>query len=89
MSVSVAGMLEDGKEPVLEASIVKDLGTVWEQELPARARELATFATLSDGNAEAFSDVMEYAALQAPKFTIQGGTTEILRGIIARGLDLR
>lgn len=89
MSVSVAGMLEDGKEPVLEASIVKDLGTVWEQELPARARELATFATLSDGNAEAFGDVMEYAALQAPKFTIQGGTTEILRGIIARGLDLR
>jgi hypothetical protein len=27
--------------------------------------------------------------LQAPKFTIQGGTTEVLRGIIARGLGLR
>lgn len=89
MSVSVAGMLEDGKEPVLEASIVKDLGTVWEQALPARARELAAFATLSDGNSEALDDVMEYAALQAPKFTVQGGTTEVLRGIIARGLDLR
>jgi acyl-CoA dehydrogenase len=25
----------------------------------------------------------------APKLTIQGGTTEILRGIIARGLGLR
>ena len=25
----------------------------------------------------------------APKLTIQGGTTEILRGIVARGLGLR
>ena len=31
MSVSVAGMLQAGKEPVVEASIVKDIGTVWEQ----------------------------------------------------------
>jgi hypothetical protein len=36
MSVSVAGMLEAGKEPAVEAAIVKDLGTVWEQQL-ARA----------------------------------------------------
>ena len=34
MSVSVAGMLQAGKEPVVEGSIVKDLGTIWEQELP-------------------------------------------------------
>ena len=27
--------------------------------------------------------------LQAPGFTIRGGTREILRGIIARGLGLR
>jgi len=89
MSVSVAGMLEAGREPVLESSIVKDLGTNWEQQLPARARELATFAAISPTNADALDDVMDYAALQAPKFTIQGGTTEILRGIIARGLGLR
>ncbi len=30
-----------------------------------------------------------YATMIAPKLTIQGGTTEILRGIIARGLGLR
>ncbi len=28
MSVSVAGMLQAGKEPVVEASIVKDIGTI-------------------------------------------------------------
>jgi len=32
---------------------------------------------------------LAFATTIAPKFTIQGGTTEILRGIIARGLGLR
>ncbi|HEX7841754.1 MAG TPA: acyl-CoA dehydrogenase family protein, partial [Kofleriaceae bacterium] len=44
MSVSVAGMLEAGKEPTLEGSIVKDLGTAWQQSLPQRVRDLAAFA---------------------------------------------
>ena len=89
MSVSVAGMLEAGKEPVLEASIVKDVGTLWEQALPAKARDLAAFAKSDAGNEADFEDIMEFATLVAPKFTIQGGTTEVLRGIIARGLGLR
>ncbi len=89
MSVSVAGMLEAGKEPVLEASIVKDVGTLWEQELPSRARDLAAFSKPRPGNEADFEDIMEFATLVAPKFTIQGGTTEVLRGIIARGLGLR
>jgi len=88
MSVSVAGMLEAGKEPVLEGSIVKDLGTSWQQTLPARARDLTAF--LEPGADRAvFDALLDYATLAAPKLTIQGGTTEILRGIIARGLGLR
>ena len=43
MSVSVNGMLQAGKEPVLEGSIVKDIGTLWEQALPGIARDLAAF----------------------------------------------
>ena len=89
MSVSVAGMLEAGKEPVLEASIVKDAGTIWEQELPAKVRALAAFVERQPGNDPDLDDVIDFALLQAPKFTIQGGTTEVLRGIIARGLGLR
>lgn len=89
MSVSVAGMLEAGKEPVLEASIVKDVGTLWEQKVPAKARELAAFAERTGANDPDFDEIIEFASLQAPKFTIQGGTTEILRGIIARGLGMR
>ena len=89
MSVSVAGMLQAGKEPVVEGSIVKDLGTVWEQKLPARVRELAAFLKPEMLNHTALEDQLAYATVIAPKLTIQGGTTEILRGIIARGLGLR
>jgi len=89
MSVAVAGMLEAGGEPVVEAAIVKDLGTIWEQQLPHRVRDLAAFidgVALDDSQ---FGDCLAFNTKVAPKLTIQGGTTEVLRGIIARGLGLR
>ena len=89
MSVSVAGMLHAGKEPVVEASIVKDIGTIWEQALPQRVRDLAAFVEPDASNHEILDTVLPYAMKIAPKLTIQGGTTEVLRGIIARGLGLR
>src|SRR5882672_427301 len=89
MSVSVAGMLHAGKEPVVEAAIVKDVGTLWEQKLPHKARDLAAFVAPESANRATFEERLTYATMIAPKLTIQGGTTEILRGIIARGLGLR
>ncbi len=90
MSVSVNGMLQAGKEPIVEASVVKDLGTIWEQKLPHRAREIAAFTETDDlGNRAAFEEHLAFATMIAPKLTLQGGTTEVLRGIIARGLGLR
>ncbi len=89
MSVSVAGMLQAGQEPVVEASIVKDLGTVWEQKLPHRVRELAAFVDTDASNHHTLEGQLAFAIKIAPKLTIQGGTTEVLRGIIARGLGLR
>jgi acyl-CoA dehydrogenase len=89
MSVSVAGMLQAGKEPVVEAAIVKDLGTIWEQNLPNRVRELTAFLAPEIANRVTLEEQLSFATMIAPKLTIQGGTTEILRGIIARGLALR
>ena len=89
MSVSVAGMLQAGKEPVVEAAIVKDIGTVWEQQLPHRVRDLAAFVDADASNHETLEHQLAFAIKTAPKLTIQGGTTEVLRGIIARGLGLR
>ena len=89
MSIAVAGLLAAGEEPVLEASLVKDLGTNWEQALPAVARDLAAFVERDAGNRPDFDAVLAHATMIAPKLTIQGGTREVLRGIVARGLGLR
>ena len=91
MSLSVAGMLQAGKTPAAEASIVKDLGTNFEQALPNKVRLMAPVRGDSDpdSNDDRFEQALNYTTLIAPKLTIQGGTREILRGIIARGLGLR
>jgi acyl-CoA dehydrogenase len=68
---------------------VKDLGTIWEQKLPHRVRELAAFLPPETGNRTTLDEQLSFAITVAPKLTIQGGTTEILRGIIARELGLR
>ncbi|WP_422020930.1 acyl-CoA dehydrogenase family protein [Pyruvatibacter mobilis] len=87
MSVSVAGMLEAGQNPALEASVVKDLGAVLEQRIPGLATELLErpFHLGTGGLDEAAA----YLVQNAPSFSLRGGTREILRGIIARGLGLR
>jgi acyl-CoA dehydrogenase len=89
MSISVNGMLQAGKEPTVEGSIVKDLGTAWEQKLPGRVRDLAAFLEPEATNRTSLQEQLAFAITMAPTLTIQGGTTEVLRGIIARGLGLR
>jgi len=88
MSRSVAGMLQAGADPALEASVVKDLGALVEQEIPEIARDLLADGPPTEASRK-FAEVLAYTALQAPSFSLRGGTREILRGIIARGLGLR
>ena len=88
MSRSIAGMLQNGQNPTLQASIVKDLGAVLEQEIPEIARLFIDEAR-DDEAARDFHEVLAYTAMHAPSFSLRGGTREILRGIIARGMGLR
>jgi hypothetical protein len=88
MSRSVAGMLQTGSDPMLQAAIVKDLGALLEQEIPEISRLLVDAEPTSPSTVN-FSAVLAYTALHAPSFSLRGGTREILRGIIARGLGLR
>ena len=88
MSTSVAGMLERGEQPAVEAALVKDIGTAFEREIPETFRHLlATEPTLGEGTS--YAELLGMTILRAPGFTIRGGTREILRGMIARGLGLR
>jgi len=90
MSMSVAGMLQAGRTPNVEAAIVKDLGTRFEQEVVQVARTLLHAENLGRAeNAAVLRALIDHACLYAPVFTIRGGTSEILRGAIARGLGLR
>jgi hypothetical protein len=84
MSISVAGMLESGKSPNVEAALVKDLGTNFEKELP----EMIRLAVPKSASRQFFA-TLQQSILEAPSFTLRGGTREILRGVIARGLGLR
>ena len=88
MSMSVAGMLEEGKSPAVEAALVKELGNNFEKLAPELMR-LAAPATSSAAAGTALRRSFEQTLLHSPSFTLRGGTREILRGVIARGLGLR
>lgn len=89
MSLSVAGMLNDGKDPNLQASVVKDVGCSFEQGLPELAQELVDLEPTLAGHGIDYQQVLGNLVQLAPSFSLRGGTPEILRGIIARGLGLR
>jgi alkylation response protein AidB-like acyl-CoA dehydrogenase len=89
MSISVAGLLEAGENPALEAALVKDVGGVFEQNLPGVAQALVDREPRTDAGAGPFESVLAELTQNAPSFSLRGGTREILRGIIARGLGLR
>lgn len=88
LSIAVTAQLAAGASPLTEAALVKDLGTSFEQALPAAlADDLAAHPDerVSD---ELTATVAQMLAI-APAFSLRGGTREILRGMIARGLGLR
>jgi acyl-CoA dehydrogenase len=85
MSTAVAGMLQDGEDPVRQAALVKDLGNDFEQALPGVMRALMD----ADAMPEEMRRMHAYLTQITPTFSLRGGTREIMRGIIARELGLR
>ncbi len=89
MSTSIAGLLNEGKSPVTEAALVKDLGTTFEQEIPEVVRKVLPIEGRSMTGDNGYADLQQLSQMQCPSYSIRGGTREILRGMIARGLGLR
>ncbi len=88
LSVAVTTRLAAGEQPVVEASLVKDLGATFEQSVPTLiADDLASHPD-EVVNPELWRAVTTLLHI-APAFSLRGGTREILRGIIARGMGLR
>src|SRR5882724_2472131 len=88
MSLSVAGMLQAGQNPNLEAAVVKDVGTTFEQSVPEVVHALMDIEPTIDTGTD-LQQTLGYLVQRAPSFSLRGGTREVLRGIIARGLGLR
>lgn len=82
LSMNVARRLEAGESPAVEAALVKDLGTRFEQELIEVCRSVVAPESAS----EEWRRLYWGAVTHGPGFTLRGGTNEILRGIVARSL---
>jgi alkylation response protein AidB-like acyl-CoA dehydrogenase len=82
MSTAVAGALQRHDPAEVPAAVVKVLGTSTEGDIVEFADQHG------DVDAE-FSGLVSAAVDQRPGFTLRGGTNEVLRGVIARGLGIR
>ena len=88
LSIAVTAQLDAGASPLVESALVKDLGTTLEQFIP----EAIADALGEEPDAplpESLSRTLRRVAQIAPSFSLRGGTREVLRGMIARGLGLR
>ena len=91
LSMAVTAKLVQGESPVVEAALAKELGTTLEQLMPTLiADEL--FGKSAEQQAQIPAELLltlNYLTQIAPSFSLRGGTRDILRGMIARGLGLR
>jgi acyl-CoA dehydrogenase len=89
LSVSVARALTHGRSPANEAALVKDLGTRFEQQSVELAADLLSYVGADVEGRSHAATLVETARSHAPMFTLRGGTNEVLRGMVARGMGLR
>ena len=88
MSLAVAAVLETGEQPTIEATVIKDLGVAFEQLIPEIAHDLINVSPNILHGSD-YEKSLAYIQQACVSFSLRGGTTEILRSVIARGLGLR
>jgi len=86
LSMSTAAKLAAGEDPMVEASVVKELGNAFEQDMPRRVQAIVDCGW-DDKND--LARLLRALLIASPSFSLRGGTREVIRGIIARGLGLR
>ncbi len=91
MSLAIALALDpsSGKQGTVdlatEAALVKDMGTFYEREIIDAARVLVAVEPTMDAT-DTFERYLAECIVSAPVSTIRGGTTQVLRTLIARRL---
>ncbi|MEV0196724.1 acyl-CoA dehydrogenase family protein [Nonomuraea sp. NPDC050691] len=87
MSLSVAAALAEGRPPEITAALVKDLGSRFEGDVVETVRRLEDIEPRKNG--PGLEGLLAEAILHSPAFTLRGGSNEILRSVVARGLGVR
>lgn len=96
MSLAIAMTLDPGPDSesgipratadlATEAALVKDMGTFYEREIIDAARLLSDIEPTLDA-LDIFERYLAECIVCAPISTLRGGTTQVLRGLIARRL---
>ncbi|HZH22476.1 MAG TPA: acyl-CoA dehydrogenase family protein [Geodermatophilus sp.] len=88
LSLRIAAALDRGELPDIPAALVKDVGTTFEADVADEIRRVVE-VPVSLESPDPLGRALAEAQLHAPGYTLRGGTNEILRGIVARGLGLR
>ena len=88
LSIATTRKVARGESPMVEAALVKDLGAELEQFIPLAIAD-AIAGTPEREVPEPLVQTLAYLTQIAPTFSLRGGTREILRAVIARGLGLR
>jgi acyl-CoA dehydrogenase len=89
LSISVARALAAGEDAATRAALVKDLGTRFEQDSVELAADLLDRLDRRTPEAGRLAELLATARLHSPLFTLRGGTNEVLRGVVARGMGVR
>ncbi len=85
LSLAVARSIDRGGAPAIESSLVKEMGTRFEQDVVAAVLSYVDEPpNAADGSI--FGQLLVTAALTQPSFTIRGGTSEVLRSVASKGL---
>jgi len=85
LSLSIARSIDEGGAPSVESSLVKEMGTRFEQDVVTAVLAYVDDAPNTAG-ASIFERLLITATLTQPSFTIRGGTNEVLRSVAAKGL---
>ncbi|WP_330256011.1 acyl-CoA dehydrogenase family protein [Nocardia sp. NBC_00565] len=85
MSLSIARMVDVGESPVTEAALVKEMATRFEQDcVRTVVKHLGRAPDLM--SEDPYESLLARAVLVSPSWTIRGGTTEVLRSVVAKGI---
>jgi alkylation response protein AidB-like acyl-CoA dehydrogenase len=87
MSISLTSRLVAGESPLVAAALLKDMGTELEQTIPLLIAD--ALAGRDEPPDPVLLRTLAFAIQISPSYSLRGGTREILRGMIARGLGLR